>query len=151
MSDLSELTTLQHRIESAIPLAKALDFCLTHYQSGQLSLSAPIETHINDKGTFFAGSQAALFTLAGWALTTLEAELHLASHVDVVAVDNQLKYTAPLTDDITIVVRASEGDLNAFCAGLTRNKRARLLVDAQATGPDGEVIATWSGQYLARA
>ena len=145
------LDTLSQRIQAHIPLTREFDFTLCDFKSGALSLLAPLANHVNDKGTFFAGSQAALFTLAGWALTTLEAEQHLSRVVDVVAVENQLKYTAPLKADIRICVVAQEDELQRFYDRLTLKGRARLSVQATAVGPDDQVIATWQGQYLARA
>ncbi len=60
-------------MRAAIPLTAHLDFQFTDFNGEQLTPTAPLGPNHNDKGTFFAGSQATLLTLAGWACTTLMA------------------------------------------------------------------------------
>ena len=147
---MNRLELLEQRMRERIPLTRALAFRLQDWQTGSLSLTAPLDVHVNDKGTFFAGSQAALFTLAGWALTTLEVE-HRHGQVDVLAVANELKYTAPLADDMVILVTADEGALGVFFDRLERRSQARLSLDAAGVSArNGEPVSHWHGQYLAR-
>lgn len=147
---MTALSALEQRIREHIPLCRHLTFELLHHQPGALRLSAPLQDHINDKSTFFAGSQAALFTLGGWALTTLEAEQVAGQPVDVVAVENQLKYTAPLAGDMVINVTAEAEGLALFSQRLARRGKARLSLTAVGLSPSEETVSLWRGEYLAR-
>ena len=101
---MSDLDALADRVRAAIPLTTHLDFRFTAFDGERLTLTAPLAPNHNDKGTFFAGSQAALLTLAGWACTTLMADSVAANaavgegeaSVDVVAVESSLQFRAPL-------------------------------------------------------
>ncbi|WP_299126110.1 YiiD C-terminal domain-containing protein, partial [uncultured Alcanivorax sp.] len=70
---MMDLATLAEQVRDAIPLTRHLDFQLETFDGQSLTLTAPLAPNHNDKGTFFAGSQSALLTLAGWSLTTLLA------------------------------------------------------------------------------
>ena len=54
-----------------IPLTQAMGLHVAGRDGSGLRLAAPLAPNLNDKGTAFAGSLAAIVTLAGWALTTL--------------------------------------------------------------------------------
>lgn len=146
---MSNLTQLTERIMESIPLTRHLGFRLLQHQPGELILSAPLALNINDKGTFFAGSQATLLTLGGWALSTLEGE-SLVSAVDVVAAESHLRYLAPLSDDARVRVHASPDNLAAFARRLQRRGRARLALIASLHGPDDTLATRFEAQYLVR-
>lgn len=146
---MTALDALGARILEAIPLARHLQFSLLEYQPGALLLGAPLAPNINDKGTFFAGSQAALLTLGGWALTTLEGEA-CVERVDVVAAESSLLYVAPLEADAHIRVHAVPDDLAVFARRLQRRGRARLAIAAELMAPGKEVAARFTAYYLAR-
>ncbi|MCH8543086.1 MAG: thioesterase domain-containing protein [Alcanivorax sp.] len=146
---MTDLETLAERVRAAIPLTRHLAFTLLDWHSGQLTLSAPLAPNVNDKGTFFAGSQAALLTLGGWALTTVEGE-RIAAQVDVVAADSSLQYIAPLHEDAILRVHAAEEELSRFARRLKRRGRARLAVTAELLSPRGEIATRFTAHYLAR-
>ncbi|WP_111656964.1 YiiD C-terminal domain-containing protein [Isoalcanivorax indicus] len=146
---MSDLTALAERVRGAIPLTRHLDFSFTRWHPGDLLLAAPLAPNVNDKGTFFAGSQAALLTLGGWALTTLEGEARVPQ-VDVVAAESSLQYVAPLASDATLHIQASEDDLSRFARRLVRRGRARLAISATLSSPSGEIAARFTAHYLAR-
>ncbi|MDX1804981.1 MAG: YiiD C-terminal domain-containing protein [Alcanivorax sp.] len=144
------LQSLARRVLSAIPLTEHLYFEYRHFDGESLQLAAPLAPNSNDKGTFFAGSQSALLTLAGWSLTTLLAEAR-GGQVDVVAVESSLEYLRPLADDILIRVSlADQAELGRFHERLARKGRAPLRVLAQGVGPQGEIVCQYRGLYLAR-
>ena len=62
---MPDLAALEARIRNHIPLSEHLQFRLLSFNDDRLTLSAPLAANINDKGTMFAGSQAALMALAG--------------------------------------------------------------------------------------
>ena len=146
---MSNLDQLAERIKGAIPLTRHLGFQLLEHQPGELVLSAPLAPNTNDKGTFFAGSQATLLTLGGWALSTLEGE-SLVSAVDVVAAESHLRYLAPLSGDARIQILATADDRTVFARRLQRRGRARLAITATLHGPDGILASRFEAQYLVR-
>ena len=146
---MTHLEMLAERVRAAIPLTRHLTFTLQDWRSGQLTLSAPLAPNVNDKGTFFAGSQAALLTLGGWALTTLEGE-QIAAQVDVVAADSSIQYIAPLKDDAILQIHAAEEELSRFTRRLKRRGRARLALTAELLSPRGEIATRFTAHYLAR-
>lgn len=146
---MSELDALERRIKRHIPLASHLAFRLVHREAGRLEITAPLEANINDKGTFFAGSQAALLALAGWALTTLEAEAG-GERMDVVAVESSLRHLAPAPFDARLTALASQADLARFRERIAAKGRGRLPLEARLEGPDGQLATTYKGLFLAR-
>ena len=148
-----DLDALADRVRVAIPLTTHLDFRFTAFDGERLTLTAPLAPNHNDKGTFFAGSQAALLTLAGWACTTLMADSAVgegAASVDVVAVESSLQFRAPLHGDIEIRARADDGESGRFHQRLKRRGKASLAILAQATDAEGVVVCEYQGLYLAR-
>ncbi|PKM21623.1 MAG: hypothetical protein CVV10_08415 [Gammaproteobacteria bacterium HGW-Gammaproteobacteria-14] len=146
MSDLQQLVV---RVNQHIPLTRHLQFRLECFENDQLTLTAPLAANINDKGTMFAGSQAALMALAGWCLTTLQAEQILPQD-DVLAMQNSLRYQRPVTGDVRIVVTSQNDSLDRFRQKLTRGERAVLHIEARALNEDGGVASRYQGEYLAR-
>lgn len=144
-----DLKILAQRVRDAIPLTRHLAFQYLDFDGQALTLSAPLEPNHNDKNTFFAGSQAALVTLAGWSLTTLIAER--AGHPsDVVAVDSQLRYTQPLSGALQLHASADHETLHRFLERLADKGRARLAVTVTGRDEQGVTVCEYQGQFLAR-
>ncbi len=144
-----DLDALGARVRAAIPLTAHLDFQFTDFNGEQLTLTAPLGPNHNDKGTFFAGSQSALLTLAGWSLTTLLAR-QAGATADVVAVETGLKYLLPLDSDMHITASASADDIHRFEQRLQRRGKATLSILAQGTSANGTQVCEYQGLYLAR-
>lgn len=148
---MTDLTALTERICDRIPLTRQLGFTLAEHRPGQLRMTAPLAPHINDKGTFFAGSQSALLTLAGWSLTTLEAEaVNSDLGNNVVAVESSLRYLAPLAADAVITARASDDALTLFRERYARKGKAVLLLTVTLCDPHGKLASEFDAVYLAR-
>ncbi|MEE4250326.1 MAG: YiiD C-terminal domain-containing protein [Alcanivoracaceae bacterium] len=146
---MPDLLQLAERVRQHIPLTRHLDFRLQQFAADQLVLSAPLAPNINDKGTMFAGSQAALMALAGWCLTTLQAELQLPA-ADVLALQNSLRYQRPVTGELTIIATTPAQSLAQFRQRLARGERAVLEVAAEGLNADGSVASIYQAQYMAR-
>lgn len=145
----SSLTELGERVLANIPLARHLHFQLLEWDGASLTLSAPLTPNINDKGTFFAGSQSALLTLAGWACATLTGET-VHAEVDVVAVRSSLEYKAPLAADARITVSSDGAARERFQQRLQRTGRASLTVSARLGDIEGNLASTFDATYMAR-
>lgn len=143
---MSELEVFASQIRERIPLSRHLDFQLLAWDGESLTLSAGLEVNVNDKGTLFAGSQAALLTLAGWAYATLLAR---PLNVDVVAGASTVAYQAPIRADVQIFATAEPDSRDRFRQRLVRRGKAPLSVMVRA----GEQVGSWAsefqGSYLA--
>ena len=147
---MTELAALEARIREHIPLTAHLGFRLLAFNDHSLTLTAPLDINVNDKGTMFAGSQAALMALAGWALTTLEAE-SVVARADVLAMQNSLRYRRPVTGELSIRVSSNSAGLQRFHHHLQQGERAALTVRAEGFNGDGSLASQYRGEYLARA
>ncbi|MEH6785142.1 MAG: YiiD C-terminal domain-containing protein [Alcanivorax jadensis] len=146
---MMDLDALAERVRDAIPLTRHLDFTFAGFDGLSLVVTAPLGPNHNDKGTFFAGSQSALLTLAGWGLTTLLAQ-QSGHPADVVAVETSLEYKLPLDGDLQITASISEEDRERFAQRLSRRGKSTLRIHAKGTGVDGKVVCLYQGLYLAR-
>lgn len=81
-----------------IPLLEHLGIEQLNWDGQALTVPTPLAPNINDKGTGFGGSQAAIATVAGWCLTTLCLK-ERGLECDVVIADSHLTYLAPVTGD----------------------------------------------------
>ena len=146
---MMDLDALAERVRDAIPLTRHLDFTFAGFDGLSLVVTAPLGPNHNDKGPFFAGSQSALLTLAGWGLTTLLAQ-QSGHPADVVAVETSLEYKLPLDGDLQITASISEEDRERFAQRLSRRGKATLRIHAKGTDVDGKVVCLYQGLYLAR-
>ena len=67
-AQLTHLESLQAFLTARIAPARALG--VTVAATEPVTISAPLEGNLNDKGTGFAGSLFSVAALAGWALVT---------------------------------------------------------------------------------
>ena len=116
---MMDLDALAEKVRDAIPLTRHLDFTFADFDGLNLVVTAPLGPNHNDKGTFFAGSQSALLTLAGWGLTTLLAQ-QSGHPADVVAVVTSLEYKLPLDGDLQIAVSINAEERDRFAQRLSR-------------------------------
>lgn len=141
------LNDLTQRIHQNIPVSQHYAFELVDWQADTLTVRAPLTGNNNDKGTFFAGSQVALCTLSGWALTTLLAEQTHEPNVDVVAVETTIRYLKPLESQATL--RAVGKNMRQFQRRFVSKKRAVLMLSVAIVNEAGELTTEFSGRYFA--
>ena len=134
----------------AMPPVAALGLRADAYDGASLRLRAPLAANVNDKGCAFGGSLASLLTLAGWGLVTARlAEEGLVA--DVFVADSEVRYKAPLFDDLVAEATLAEGeDWGVFAATLRERGRARLTLEAAVRLPDGTVATELRGRFVAK-
>lgn len=144
------LSTAEH-VRNAIPLCRHLEFQYDGLdEQFCLAMSAPLAPNVNDKGTFFAGSQSALLTLSGWSLTTLLAR-YKGYQVDVVAVSSAISYAAPLKTAISLRATASDSaEQDRFFERLQRRGKCSIQVEVNAFNRDNEKVSHLAGRFYAR-
>ncbi|MBN6150648.1 YiiD C-terminal domain-containing protein [Xanthomonas sp. AmX2] len=144
------LRQLQGQFDAMPPVA-ALQAAVQGYAARRLRVSAPLAANVNDKGNAFGGSLGSVMTLAGWAL--VNCELHRAGlQADVYVADTQVRYLAPLYDDLHAQAGAdADADWEVFVQTLRQRGRARIGIQAQVGPAQGAASATLSGRFVAIA
>lgn len=144
-------TMLESHLDT-IPMVRAMQVAVGDIAPAHLQLTAPLSVNLNDKGCAFGGSLVSLMTLAGWALVT--ARLHEAgfSETEVFVADSEVKYKAPLWDDLIAEVTSAEGeDWDEFIAAFTQKGKARITVEARVPLAEGGVATSMRARYAAFA
>jgi thioesterase domain-containing protein len=134
----------------AMPPVAALGLRADAYDGEMLRLRAPLAANVNDKGCAFGGSLSSVLTLAAWGLVTARlAEDGLQA--DVYVADSEVRYKAPLFDDLVAEAVLAEGeDWDAFVATLRQRGRSRITLDATVCLPDGTVATALRGRFVAK-
>ena len=113
-----------------------------------VTIEAPLEPNLNHRKTAFGGSVAALAILAGWTL------IHVRLRRDglvtrTVIQDSSVHFDAPIHGPFRAVCgRVADAEWDRFTRSLTRRGKGRLEVAGHIES-DGEVVATFSGAYVA--
>jgi thioesterase domain-containing protein len=112
-----------------------------------LRLRAPLSANVNDKACAFGGSLASIMTLAGWGWLMLR--LHAAGHAAAVYVaDSQVRYLAPLYDDLVAEARLAEGqDWDAIARLYASRGRARATMSSRVLDAAGAPVATLDARF----
>ncbi len=140
---------LNRRFREQIPLAREIDLEIIGYDGRSLVMTAPLTPNRNDKGTGFAGSIAALATLAGWALITLWVEERLGP-ADVAVYRSEMDYRQPITDDFFARCQLPEEEaLDGLLAALESKGRGRLELSVTVCQGETEAVFFW-GAYAVR-
>lgn len=146
----SALELLQRHYDSMPPVA-TMQLSIERHADRCLTLRAPLDRHVNDKGCAFGGSLASLMTLAGWGLTWLELA-GAGLEADIYVADSHIRYLAPLYDDLRVTAEATTGaDWDGFVDQLRTRGRARIELLARVPLPDGRIATDFSGRYVAIA
>ena len=132
----------------AMPPARAMQLRIADGRADRLRLKAPLAANVNDKGSAFGGSLVSLMTLAAWGLVVLRIE-QAGLSAEVYVADSQVRYLAPLRDDLVAEAWLEEGDWEGFLDTLRRRGRARAVLGAQVLLPDGGVATQSSLRYAA--
>ena len=135
-----------------IPMVKAMQVGVGDIEPMRLQLIAPLSVNLNDKGCAFGGSLVSLMTLAGWALVT--ARLHDAGFHDteVFVADSEVKYRAPLWNDLVAEVAAADGEQwESFLDTFKQKGKARMTIESSVPLPDGGVATSMRARYPAFA
>ena len=119
------------------------------YDGRTLRMGAPLSANVNDKGCAFGGSLSGLMTLAGWGWVTLRMQLQ-GLDADVYVADSQVKYIAPLYEDLVAEAMPAGGESwEQFIETLDRYGKARIAMQARIPMPAGGEAAVLTGRFVA--
>jgi len=115
----------------------------------RIHLHAPLAVNVNDKNCAFGGSLASVMTLSAWGLLTWRlAEEGITAEVYVA--DSQLRYLAPLQEDLLGEAHLSPGeDWNAFLRCFQDRGRARIGLQACVRDGHGRAVAEMTARFAA--
>jgi thioesterase domain-containing protein len=144
----SGLDALNANFRNMPPVA-AMQISAVSCDGERLYLHAPLAANVNDKNCAFGGSLASVMTLSAWGLLTWR----LASAgitAEVYVADSQLRYLAPLQEDLLGEGRFSEGeDWSGFLRCFQDRGRARIGLKACVRDSQGRIVAEMSGRFAA--
>ncbi|HYL00416.1 MAG TPA: YiiD C-terminal domain-containing protein [Steroidobacteraceae bacterium] len=143
-SQLTHLESLQAFLTARIAPARALG--VTVAATDPVTISAPLEGNLNDKGTGFAGSLFSVAALAGWALVTRWCS---AAPVDaeVVLQSSRARFLAPARAEFRAIAHelpAKQRDKLARM--LARGGRGRAEVNVEVKC-DEALVMSFTGVY----
>ncbi len=132
---------------TAMPPVAAMQIRTSAFRAGCLHLRAPLAANVNDKKCAFGGSQASVMTLAAWGWLMLKLRESGVS-AEVYVADSQIRYLAPLYDDLHSEAHLAEGqDWSTILRLLGTRKRARAMMVAQMRNARGETVATFHARF----
>lgn len=135
----------------SMPPSAAMQLQIAAYDGDSLHLHAPLAANFNDKGCAFGGSLTSLMTLAGWGLVSLHVQA-AGLAADVFVADSEVRYRAPLWDDLKAEARLAEGeDWTTFIATLRERGRARIATESIVRLPEGGIATQCRARYVAIA
>ena len=143
MSDPQEINDYLAR---HVPLFRAMQARLERCDSVGLSMKAPLESNINDKGIAFGGSLAAIASLTGWALTRITLREH-GETAEIVITDSTLKFLRPVRGEIvTECQRPDAATVERFIGSLRQRGKSRWNVEV-VIHADGELAMIFNALY----
>lgn len=132
---------------AAMPPVAAMQIHSAAFKDDCLHLRAPLAANVNDKNCAFGGSQASVMTLAAWGWLMLKLR-ESGTSAEVYVADSQIRYLAPLYDDLLGEAHLAEGqDWNTILHLLGSRKRARAMMVAQMRNALGETVATLHARF----
>lgn len=135
-------------LKTQIPLLEHLGIDCLSWDGRLLEIPTPLAPNVNDKGTGFGGSQAAIATVAGWCLTTLCLK-ERGLECDVVIAGSHLKYLKPVTADfVTRVELADTAAAEALAERVRERGKGKLALVVEVVCQD-QVCMRLDGIYVA--
>ena len=137
-------------IRDKIPLARAMELSLVHYDDDRLGLAAPLAPNVNDKGCAFGGSLVSVMTLAGWALVELALQRRGAA-CDVFIGESTVRYLEPVWGDFRAEAQLADGAAWAsFFNTLEARGKARIDIACRVPGSGARAAATLAARFVAK-
>ena len=145
----ARLAALKTKLRTEIPATRRLGIEPARCDDVSLVLKAPLAPNRNDKGTAFAGSLAAIATLAGWSAIWLA--LRDAGIEGIIVIQSSAtRYLRPVTRDFEArCPMPTPAQLARLLAALRRHGKARLPLRV-AICESGVEAVTLAGRYVVR-
>ena len=146
MSQALVIQEINDYLNRYVPLFQAMQARLERCDAAGLSLVAPLEPNINDKGIAFGGSMTALAALTGWALTRTTLQAH-GETAEIVITESTQKFLRPVRGDIVTECQRPDAEtVERFILRYRQRGKARWTVEVVIRA-EGESAMTFTGQY----
>ena len=120
------------------------------YDGRTLRLGAPLLANVNDKGCAFGGSLSGLMTLGAWGWVMLNLQLAGHDSAEVYVADSQVRYLAPLYEDLVAEAAPVEGEQwIQFLRTFKQRGKARICMQARVPISTGGDATVFSGRFVA--
>lgn len=146
MSSTPVIQEINDYLNRYVPLFPAMQARLARCDESGLSIVAPLEPNINDKGIAFGGAMAALAALTGWALTRTTLQAH-GETAEIVITESTQQFLRPVRGEIvTECQRPDAKTVQRFIECYRQRGKARWTVEVVIRA-EGEPAMTFTGQY----
>lgn len=143
-AQLAHLESLQAFLTARIAPARALG--VTVAATDPVTISAPLEGNLNDKGTGFAGSLFSVAALAGWALVTRWCAIEPVD-AEVVLQSSRVRFLAPARAEFRAIAHElAAPQRDKLARMLVRSGRGRAEVKVEVKC-DEKLVMSFSGVY----
>lgn len=141
---LTNLESLHAYMTVRIAPARALGLRLEGIHP--VTVSAPLEANLNDKGSGFAGSLFSVAALAGWALVTRWCATEPVD-AEVVLQSSTARFLAPARADFHAIAREPPAEhLEKLARTLARRGRGRAQITVDVQCHDA-LVMSFTGAY----
>ena len=140
---------IQALFDDDIPLTRAMGLRVEALDADGIRIGAPLAPNVNDKGTAFGGSLAAMLTLAGWGwLTACCSEAGM--DCDLVIHRGEIEYLLPVGGPLVSTCAAPRRDeWDAFEARFRSRGRARIAMAPRILDGEGREAVRFDCEYVA--
>ena len=143
----ADAASLQAFLSETVPAVNALGLKVSAYDGRSITVSAPLDMNINDKGTAFGGSLYNVCVMASWGMTAL-LSLEEKMQGDIVVAKGEIEYFLPLQADLKAVVeRPSDQAVEHFVEAFQRKGKAVIKQKARVMNDDGETCVVFEGKF----
>ena len=146
---MNSLKAFQQFVHQHIPLVSQMQLRLDSISTDTLLAAAPLQPNINDKGTVFGGSSAALMTICGWSLIKYHLEAMGLDH-DVVIHRSNTQWSRAQTDDLQIkaMLKTPINWSEWTTQILHKNRSTRIHVNNEVQNQQGQICSAMAGTYV---
>ena len=146
---MNSLNAFQQFVHQHIPLVSQMQLKMNTISADTLLAAAPLQPNINDKGTVFGGSSAALMTICGWSLIKYHLEALGLDH-DVVIHRANTQWSRAQTDDLQIkaMLKTPINWPEWTTQFLQKNRSTRIQVNNEVQNQQGQICSAMAGTYV---
>lgn len=147
MHNSKELYHWQCFIDKNIPIVAHMGLVFKQIGEQELIAHAPLDANINDKGTVFGGSSAALMKVCGWSLIKFNLEQQGIDN-DVVVCSSEVRWLRPQYDDLQIKVSSKIAWQQIVQTIKQKDKIDKQAVSCKILDGNGKICTKMTAKYV---
>ena len=128
-TELIDLKRFEAECRADIPLLTAMQLSFVDYKNLTLTVEAPLEPNINNKGTAFGGSIASICLFSGWAVATLAFTDNDILNTEIVVYKNDMTFEQPARGHLTVKAYIKSDEFDACLSRLKAGDTGRIRLD----------------------